>query len=77
MKWSGDIKMEQLKSHKLLDTIIREYKLKNDRHLARVLGVSPSSICKIRNGYLTAGPEYVLRVHDCTGWDIKLIKGLL
>ena len=69
--------MEVQKSHKVLDTVIREYKLKNDAHLSRFLGVSPSAVCKIRSGKLVFGPEYVLRLHDCTGWDIKLIKGLL
>jgi hypothetical protein len=65
------------KKHRLLDTIMREYKLKTDAELARFLGVAYSSISKIRNGHLVPSAEYVLRVHDLTGWDIKLIKGLL
>lgn len=65
------------KKHKLLDTIMREYKLKTDAELARSLGVSYSSLSKIRNGHLKPGAEYILLVHDLTGWDIKLIKGLL
>lgn len=70
--------MDALKtSHRVLDTVMREYRLKSDAHLARALGVSPSAVCKIRSGKLPFGPEYILRVHDCTGWDIKLIKGML
>ena len=65
------------KKHKLLDTIMREYKLKTDAELARFLGVSYSSLSKIRNGHLKPGAEYILLVHDLTGWDIKLIRGLL
>lgn len=65
------------KKHKLLDTIMREYKIKTDAELARHLGISYSSLSKIRNGRLVPGAEYILLVHDVTGWDIKLIKGLL
>lgn len=65
------------KKHKLLDTIMREYRIKTDAELARYLGISYSSLSKIRNGRLVPSAEYILQVHDVTGWDIKLIKGLL
>ena len=65
------------KKHKLLDTIMREYKLKTDADLSRFLGVEQSAVSKIRHGHLVPSSEYILRIHDLTGWDIKLIKGLL
>jgi transcriptional regulator with XRE-family HTH domain len=65
------------KEHRLLDTVMREYKLQTDADLARFLGVNYSAISKIRNGHLVPSSEYILRVHDLTGWDIKLIKGLI
>jgi hypothetical protein len=53
------------------------YNLKTDADLSRFLGVKQSAVSKIRHGHLVPSSEYILRIHDLTGWDIKLIKGLL
>jgi hypothetical protein len=65
------------KKHLLLDTIIKQYKLKTDAELARFLELKASQISKIRHGHLACGAETILRVHDITGWEIKRIKGML
>lgn len=65
------------KKHLLLDTIMREYKLKTDAELARFLDLKASQISKLRHNRLPVGAEAILRVHDITGWEIKKIKGML
>lgn len=65
------------KKHLLLDTIMREYKLKTDAELARFLDLKASQISRLRHNRLPVGAETILRVHDVTGWEIKRIKGML
>lgn len=65
------------KKHLLLDTIMREYKLKTDAELGRFLELKASQISKLRHNRLPVGAETILRVHDVTGWEIKRIKGML
>jgi plasmid maintenance system antidote protein VapI len=62
--------------HRLFDTIIAEFQLKNDTQLARFLGVTPTPINDARNGgYVSAG--MILRIYDKTGWSIEKIRGYL
>lgn len=69
--------------HKLFDTIIAEFQLKNDAELARFLGMTPAPIYEWR-GYgetnysgdmLSAG--MILRIYDKTGWSIEKIRSYL
>lgn len=68
--------MRIVKPHKLLDTIIAEFKLKNDAALCRLLEIDKGQISKLRNGRLRVNATHVLHIHDVTGWEIKRIKQL-
>lgn len=68
--------MRTLKPHKLLDTMIDEFKLKNDAALCRLLELDKGQISKLRNGRLPVNATHILYIHDVTGWEIKRIKQL-
>lgn len=68
--------MRTMKPHKLLDTIIAEFKLKNDAALCRLLETDKGRISKLRNGKLVVNATHILHIHDVTGWEIKRIKQL-
>lgn len=68
--------MRRLKPHKLLDTMIDEFKLKNDAALCRLLELDKGQISKLRNGRLPVNATHILYIHDVTGWEIKRIKQL-
>lgn len=68
--------MRRLKPHKLLDTMIAEFKLKNDAALCRLLELDKGQISKLRNGRLPVNATHILYIHDVTGWEIKRIKAL-
>lgn len=68
--------MRTMKPHKLLDTIITEFGLKNDAALCRLLETDKGQISKLRNGRLRVNATHVLHIHDVTGWEIKRIKQL-
>jgi DNA-binding transcriptional regulator YdaS (Cro superfamily) len=63
--------------NKLLDAVIKAFKLKNDAALARGLGVNPSVVCNIRKGNRPVTASFVLLIHDKTGWSIEKIRKLL
>lgn len=63
--------------HKVLDTIISEFNLKNDAALAKFLEISPPAVSKIRSGYNKLGGDGILNVYDKTGWSIETIRKLL
>ena len=66
-----------LKENVLLDTIIDKYMLKNDAALARLLGISPVVLSKIRNGHKRIGPTIILAVHETTDMPVSKIKELI
>ena len=68
--------MRTMKPHKLLDTIIAEFNLKNDAALCRLLEIDKGQISKLRNGRLPVNATHILYIHDVTGWEIKRIKQL-
>ena len=68
--------MRTLKPHKLLDTMIDEFKLKNDAALCRLIGIDKSRVSKLRKGRLPVNATHILYIHDVTGWEIKRIKAL-
>lgn len=65
-----------LRQHHLLDVMIREFELKNDAALARFLQIFPAQVSKVRAGRLPVSADLILRIHDCTDWEIKRIKQL-
>src|SRR5471032_844172 len=50
--------------HRLLDTLIERYELKNDAGLSRALEVAPPCISKIRRGSTPLSAEMMLRIHE-------------
>lgn len=61
----------------LLDTLIKEFGLKNDAALAKFLDVPPSALSKWRNGFQGVSAERILHIYDKTGWSIEKIRRLL
>lgn len=66
-----------MNSHRLLDAIKAEFQLINDSALVKFLGTKPPQISKIRAGKTPVTPDFILRVHDMTDWEIKRIKSFL
>ena len=64
-------------ANRLFDHLLRTYDVKNDRALAKELGVLPPVISKIRNGFAGMGDSIVLAVHEVFEMPIKDIKGML
>ena len=64
-------------ANRLFDHLLRTYRVKNDRALAKLLGVLPPVISKIRSGRLGMGDTILLAVHEVFEMPIKDIKGML
>jgi len=62
---------------KLLDFLKEKFNIKNDRHLALVLGVRAPAISKIRNGHTSITPAFILVVHETFDIPVKEIKALI
>lgn len=58
----------------LFEAIRAEFNLPSDAYLARFLGVTPSSISKVRSGTTTLTADLILAVHDATDWQIEMIR---
>jgi hypothetical protein len=65
-----------MKPHRLFDHLIVTYKLKNDRQLARYIGVAPSTVCKIRARTKKMSPMVILKVYDYSKMPIESIREL-
>ena len=63
--------------HKLLDTIIARFGVKNDAALSRALDLAPPVISKIRARTLPVGATLIIRIHEAFGMSIKEIKALV
>jgi hypothetical protein len=63
-----------MKPHRLFDHLIVTYKLKNDRQLARYIGVAPSTVCKIRARTKKMSPMVILKVYDYSKMPIESIR---
>lgn len=63
--------------NEILDHIIDKLALKNDAALARYLEVAPPVISKMRHNRLPFGAQYIVRLHEKTGWAISNIKAYL
>lgn len=66
----------KLNDHPLLDYLIAKGWAENDRGLAALLGISPSTISKVRSGLRVATGDFILAVHDATAIPIKEIRRL-
>jgi hypothetical protein len=65
-----------MKPHRLFDHLIVTYKLKNDRQLAKYIGVAPSTVCKIRARTKKMTPMVILKVYDYSKMPIDSIREL-
>ena len=66
--------MKPRTKHKLFDTLIDEFQLKNDAGLARFLGMTPAPIYDTRQYDEALSAGMILRIYDKTGWRIEKIR---
>lgn len=64
-------------NHKLLDTLIKRNKLKNDCELANRLDASPGTISKLRHGKAMLGQSMLWRISEVFDMKISEIRKLL
>jgi hypothetical protein len=63
--------------NRLLDTLIKDMKLKNDAALCRTLQIGPPLISKIRHKRLPVSASILIRMHETTGRSISELRQLL
>ena len=61
----------------LINIIICKLHLKNDVQLSRILGISPSTIARIRYFQLPVSAGLLVRMHQETGLCIKELRSLM
>ena len=65
------------KPFRLFDYLLDTYQLRNDRELARKLGLQSSGyVSRVRHGHLPVSAELMLKIHDAFGLEIREIKAL-
>ena len=64
------------KAHALLDYLKDRFGLRNDRELARELGVQSGYVSRVRHGHLPVSASLMLAIHDAFGLEIHEIKDL-
>jgi len=60
-------------NHTLLDWLLAEMKIKNDKQLSEFLELNAPVISKIRHGH-TVSDSFILRVHEKTDIPVKVIR---
>jgi hypothetical protein len=76
MEKTTDKTIAVMKPHRLFDHLIVTYKLKNDRQLARYIGIAPSTLCKIRARTMRMTPMVILKIYDYAKMPIESIREL-
>lgn len=61
----------------LFDFLLKSYKVKNDRALAELLGVTQGALSKVRSGVNKPSADLILRVYDNTTLTIGQIRQLI
>lgn len=61
---------------KLLDELIARFNVKNDRQLAKALGISTPVVSRIRNKKSAVSADIIIRIHEVYGMPIAEIKAL-
>lgn len=61
----------------MIEHVKRKLNAPTDAHLAKVLGISPQVLSKLRAGTVGMGPAYLVRIHEATGMRILDLKTLL
>jgi len=64
------------KAHALFDHLKDRFGLRNDRELARELGVQSGYVSRVRHGHLPVSASLMLGIHDVFGLEIREIKAL-
>ena len=62
---------------RLLDTLRITLEAKNDAALARMLGLSPPVISKVRHQQIPVGASVLIRLHEVTGMSIAHLRALM
>jgi DNA-binding transcriptional regulator YdaS (Cro superfamily) len=62
---------------RLLDKLSKQLKAGNDRKLARLLEISPSTISKIRRKVIAISAKHLLSIHDTSGIAIKELRKMM
>lgn len=69
--------METYNPSHLLDLIARKLAARHDLHLARIIGVNPSMISKIRTGRSPISAAFLVRVNELTGVEIEALRSAM
>ena len=62
--------------HPLLDAVMVELKVSTDKSLARLLGLGPSAVSKIRRKRCRITPLVLLNLHILTEWPVDRLRML-
>lgn len=65
---------ETYNANGLLNAVISRHHLKNDAALARMLGVAPPVISKLRGHNMPVGPTMILKLHEICGFQVADIR---
>jgi len=61
----------------LIDALVQKLEISNDKELAELLGVSPSTISKIRTRKNPISPAVLVRIHELTDVAIADIRAII
>ena len=77
MKQQDAVTEQDFNPDNLLNTLIKQLKLKNDAALSRTLEVAPPVISKIRHRRLPVGASLLIRMHEASGMSIRALRDLM
>ena len=58
----------------LIDHLRREHNIRTDADLAKLLGVRPPAISKLRHGTAALTPSIILKIHEAFNMPVKEIR---
>ena len=58
----------------LFDHVLKEFHIKNDAALSRLLDVKPPVLSKMRHSQLSVGTTIMVNTHELTGMTMKAIR---
>ena len=62
--------------HPVLDLLIQRFELRNDAHLADVLGFEASYLSRVRSRNIPRCPAFAIAVHEVFGLSFKQMREL-
>jgi transcriptional regulator with XRE-family HTH domain len=75
---TGEKRMKRLDwnrwPHPLLDYLLKQYGLRNDRQLCALLETAPSTLSRIRHGEIKGRAEIALAIHEVFGLSFKRMR---